>query len=219
MPKTTRTLSLLGYAALLLLSATSLTAAQMLEPTTPPDPPKFDAQGTPNFVGVKDMFEYRALPEYHEPAWVTEKFVSTGKLPPVAERLPKEPLVYRTSRCGGSPGRQNDHCCTKADGDGASHPHYICRWPVWRSGARARGGSGPSRQADLGGRLATLVAIAPGVNFSYRPAYNLYSGANQEYREGAHPLELRNEPVAHSRLPVAPSDLRWIYSATIRGQW
>ena len=151
MPKTTRTLSLLGYAALLLLSATSLTAAQMLEPTTPPDPPKFDAQGTPNFVGVKDMFEYRALPEYHEPAWVTEKFVSTGKLPPVAERLPKEPLVYRTSRCGGSPGRQNDHCCTKADGDGASHPHYICRWPVWRSGARARDGSGPSRQAELGG--------------------------------------------------------------------
>ncbi|ODT17814.1 MAG: alpha-galactoside-binding protein, partial [Kaistia sp. SCN 65-12] len=87
----------MGYAALLLLSATSLTAAQMLEPTTPPDPPKFDAQGTPNFVGVKDMFEYRALPEYHEPAWVTEKFVSTGKLPPVAERLPKEPLVYKAS--------------------------------------------------------------------------------------------------------------------------
>ncbi len=97
MPKTTRTAGLLGYAALLLCASTSLSAAQVLEPTTPPDPPKFDAQGTPNFVGVKDMFEYRALPEYHEPAWVTEKFVSTGKLPPVAERLPKEPLVYKAS--------------------------------------------------------------------------------------------------------------------------
>jgi peptide/nickel transport system substrate-binding protein len=61
-----------------------------------PDPPKFDAQGTPNFVSISDIMEYKALPEYHEPAFVT-KFVEDGKLPPVAERLPKEPLVYKVS--------------------------------------------------------------------------------------------------------------------------
>ena len=42
------------------------------------------------------ILEFKALPEYHEPDWVTEKFVKTGKLPPVAERLPKEPLVFKT---------------------------------------------------------------------------------------------------------------------------
>jgi peptide/nickel transport system substrate-binding protein len=93
----TRKLAALGRIAFMLGVSTVAAEAQMLEPTTPPDPPKFDAQGTPNFVGVKDMFEFRALPEYHEPAWVTEKFVKTGRLPPVAERLPKEPLVYKAS--------------------------------------------------------------------------------------------------------------------------
>ncbi|TGV62271.1 ABC transporter substrate-binding protein, partial [Mesorhizobium sp. M00.F.Ca.ET.149.01.1.1] len=38
----------------------------------------------------------KALPEYHEPDWVTEKYVRTGKLPPVKDRLPKEPLVFKT---------------------------------------------------------------------------------------------------------------------------
>jgi peptide/nickel transport system substrate-binding protein len=71
--------------------------AQVVAPTTPPDPPKFDAQASPNFVGVKDIFEFKALPEYHEPDWVTKQFVDTGKLPPVAERLPKEPMVYKAA--------------------------------------------------------------------------------------------------------------------------
>ena len=65
--------------------------------TLPPEPPSFDAQQSPTFVGINDILEYRALPEYHEPEWVTEKYVDTGMLPPVAERLPKEPLVYKTS--------------------------------------------------------------------------------------------------------------------------
>ena len=46
--------------------------------TVPPDPPKFDAQQSPTFVGISDLYEYKALPEYHEPAWVTAKFVDTG---------------------------------------------------------------------------------------------------------------------------------------------
>jgi peptide/nickel transport system substrate-binding protein len=65
--------------------------------TTPPDPPKFDAQQSPVFVGVGDILEYKALGAYSEPAWVTAKYVETGRLPPLAERLPKEPLVYKTS--------------------------------------------------------------------------------------------------------------------------
>ena len=65
--------------------------------TLPPDPPKFEAQQSPNFVGIGDILEYKALPQYSEPAWVTKNFVETGKLPPVAERLPKEPMVYKTA--------------------------------------------------------------------------------------------------------------------------
>lgn len=87
----------LGGAGLLLSVSIIAAQAQTVTPTTPPDPPTFEAQGTPNFVGIKDMFEYKALPSYSEPDWVTSKYVSAGKLPPVGERLPKEPLVYKTA--------------------------------------------------------------------------------------------------------------------------
>lgn len=84
------------FGAGLLLGVSSLAVhAEMAQPTTPPDPPAFPAQSEPVFVGISDVMEFKALPEYHEPDWVTEKFVKTGKLPPVAERLPKEPLVYK----------------------------------------------------------------------------------------------------------------------------
>ncbi|UJW87006.1 ABC transporter substrate-binding protein [Devosia sp. SL43] len=62
-----------------------------------PDPPEFAAQSEPIFVSISDIMEYKALPEYHEPDWVTSKYVEAGTLPPVAERLPKEPLVYKTA--------------------------------------------------------------------------------------------------------------------------
>jgi peptide/nickel transport system substrate-binding protein len=87
----------LGGAGLLLSVSILAAQAQSVTPTTPPDPPKFEAQGAPNFVGIKDIFEFKALPEYHEPDWVTSKYVDAGKLPPVSERLPKEPLVYKTA--------------------------------------------------------------------------------------------------------------------------
>jgi peptide/nickel transport system substrate-binding protein len=72
------------------------TQAQMVEPTTPPDPPVFEAQGFPTFVGIKDIYEYGTLPEYKEPEFV-KAFVDAGKLPPVAERLPKEPLIFKST--------------------------------------------------------------------------------------------------------------------------
>ncbi|MBI4048745.1 MAG: ABC transporter substrate-binding protein, partial [Devosia nanyangense] len=92
-----RKLIALGGASLLLGVSMLAVQAQEVAPTTPPDPPKFEAQGFPTFVGVKDIFEFKALPEYHEPDWVTKQFVDTGKLPAVKDRLPKEPLVYKTA--------------------------------------------------------------------------------------------------------------------------
>src|SRR5690606_35831089 len=79
-------------AGLLLGSAVAVAQEYII----PPAPPQFDAQQPINFVSVSDILEYKALPSYSEPDWVTEKYVSTGKLPPVEERLPREPLVYKT---------------------------------------------------------------------------------------------------------------------------
>ncbi len=85
-----------ALAALLLGASVVALQAEVMATTAPPEAPKFDAQGEPVFVNRSDIFEYKALPSYSEPAWVTA-FVDAGKLPPVAERLPKEPLVYKTA--------------------------------------------------------------------------------------------------------------------------
>ncbi|HXV28891.1 MAG TPA: ABC transporter substrate-binding protein [Sinorhizobium sp.] len=65
------------------------------EPTVVPEQPPFPAQGKISYVPRDSILEFKALPEYREPEWVTEKFVKAGKLPPVAERLPKEPMVFK----------------------------------------------------------------------------------------------------------------------------
>lgn len=90
---------LLTFSGASLLLSVSVTAvqAQMAEPVLPPVPPTFEAQQSPDFVGVSDIFEFRALAEYHEPSWVTENFVNAGSLPPVEERLPAEPMVYKAA--------------------------------------------------------------------------------------------------------------------------
>jgi peptide/nickel transport system substrate-binding protein len=81
----------------LLLGVSAFTVTAMAsEPTVVPEQPAFPAQGKITYVPRDSILEYKALSEYHEPDWVTEKFVKTGKLPPVAERLPKEPLVFKT---------------------------------------------------------------------------------------------------------------------------
>src|SRR5687767_11634282 len=91
-----RHLFALGGASLLLGISLTAAQAQMVEPTTPPEPATFDAQGQVTFVGVKDLYEYKALPEYHEPDYY-KTFIDAGKLPPVNERLPAEPLVFKTA--------------------------------------------------------------------------------------------------------------------------
>lgn len=45
---------------------------------------------------LDQILTYKALDEYHQPDWM-DKFVEDGTLPPVADRLPKEPQVLLTS--------------------------------------------------------------------------------------------------------------------------
>ena len=66
------------------------------EGTVVPEAPEFAARGEVSFVGRDDIQEFKALDGYSEPSWVTENFVNAGKLPPVEERLPEEPLVFKT---------------------------------------------------------------------------------------------------------------------------
>lgn len=99
---------LAALAALVSGVATGPLQADMVGPTQPPEPPNFEAQGEPVFVNRSDIFEYKALSGYSEPAWVTKNFVDAGKLPPVAERLPKEPLVYKTANMPDGSGGYGD---------------------------------------------------------------------------------------------------------------
>jgi peptide/nickel transport system substrate-binding protein len=55
-----------------------------------------------------DLVSFRALPSYTEPEWVTRNFVATGKLPPLAERLPREPLVYGAAAMPDGLGRHGE---------------------------------------------------------------------------------------------------------------
>ena len=83
-------------AALMFGVAPAALMAEMVAPTTPPTPAAFEAQGEPNFVNRADVYDYRALESYAEPAFM-DAFVAAGLLPPVAERLPPEPLVYNSA--------------------------------------------------------------------------------------------------------------------------
>ncbi|UVK36072.1 ABC transporter substrate-binding protein [Mesorhizobium sp. AR10] len=83
-------------AGLALSVSASALNAYASEPTVPPVPAQFPAEGKIKYVARDSILEFKALPEYHEPDWVTEKYVKTGALPPVLDRLPKEPLVFKT---------------------------------------------------------------------------------------------------------------------------
>ena len=84
------------FAGILALGVSAAAAyADGATPAPVPDAPAFDAQGKVTFVGIGDILEYKALPEYKEPDFVAE-VVKAGKLPPVKDRLPKEPMVYKT---------------------------------------------------------------------------------------------------------------------------
>jgi peptide/nickel transport system substrate-binding protein len=75
------------------VTATAVFADSMAAPL--PDAAKFAAQGQVKFVGIGDILEYKALPAYHQPDFVAA-LEKAGKLPALKDRLPKEPMVYKT---------------------------------------------------------------------------------------------------------------------------
>ena len=84
----------------LLAGASALAGAAMAsQPTQPPDPPAFDAQGKITFVNRADLWDYKALPEYHQ-ADILAKAAEAHKIPALKDRLPKEPLVFKTGADG-----------------------------------------------------------------------------------------------------------------------
>ncbi len=87
---------LLRTAALLVGVSALAAGAVASDLTAVPQPPDFPAQTKVQYVDGKAILEYKALPSYNEPAWVKKNFVDAGKLPPVKDRLPKEPMVYKT---------------------------------------------------------------------------------------------------------------------------
>lgn len=88
--------SISRFAGLALAASVIAMNAHAAEVTVAPVAPTFPSEGKIKYVARDSILEFKALPEYHEPDWVTEKFVKTGKLPPVKDRLPKEPMVFKT---------------------------------------------------------------------------------------------------------------------------
>ena len=72
-------------------------AGQVKEPIPYPEPNQLEVGGAEvNRQPIEEIVTYKALPEYHQAPWL-DKLVEDGTLPPVEERLPKEPQVYLTS--------------------------------------------------------------------------------------------------------------------------
>ena len=81
--------SLMTGACIAAIGATSVSADQM--------PPERSLSGLNyELIGRDDIYSYRALDSYNQAPFL-EALVSEGKLPPVSERLPAEPLVFSTS--------------------------------------------------------------------------------------------------------------------------
>ena len=81
---------------------------KVMAPIPYPDAPKLDMGGpVAKKQPISEILVYKALPEYHEPDWVT-KLVKDGKLPAVKDRLPKEPQVVLTSGMSDGPGVYGD---------------------------------------------------------------------------------------------------------------
>ena len=73
-----------------------------------PDAPALDLGGAEaKRQPIGEIVTYKALAAYSQPAWM-DKVVTDGKLPPVAERLPKEPKVVLSSGMKDGPGEYGD---------------------------------------------------------------------------------------------------------------
>jgi len=67
--------------------------------------PKWRSMATvePKRVPYGELMQVKSLPSYGEPEWVAQ-LVKQGKLPPVAERLPREPIVQDMGYTSAGPG-------------------------------------------------------------------------------------------------------------------
>lgn len=75
----------------------TVTAAEVAPPIPYPEPQDIGVGGGEAVkLPMDQIVTYKALPEYHQ-APSLDAFVASGELPPVEERLPKEPQVYLTS--------------------------------------------------------------------------------------------------------------------------
>ena len=87
--------------AMVLIGAATLTPAlaqgSVAPPIPYPDPNDLGlGGGEVHRLPIDQIVTYKALPEYHQPTWMDD-LVASGELPPVQDRLPKEPQVYLTS--------------------------------------------------------------------------------------------------------------------------
>lgn len=71
--------------------ATDYPAGAGALPKSPVIPQRF----TLTRYSMDDILEFRKLPKYREPDWVTEKYVRPGILPSVEQRLPTTPMVLK----------------------------------------------------------------------------------------------------------------------------
>jgi peptide/nickel transport system substrate-binding protein len=71
--------------------------AEVADPIPYPEAPDLGiGGGEVQRLSIDQIVTYKALPEYHQAPWL-DAMVADGSLPPVEERLPKEPAVMLTS--------------------------------------------------------------------------------------------------------------------------
>jgi peptide/nickel transport system substrate-binding protein len=89
--------------------ATEAPKAAAIKPPIPySDAPPLDVGGADaKKLPINQIVTYKSLPAYSQPAWM-DKLVADGKIPPVAERLPKEPQVVLSSGMKDGPGEYGD---------------------------------------------------------------------------------------------------------------
>jgi len=76
---------------------TTAPKAEVKPPIPYPEPNKIEVGGAEvKRLPISQIVTYKALPEYRQVPWL-DKFVNDGTLPPVKDRLPKEPAVYLKS--------------------------------------------------------------------------------------------------------------------------
>jgi peptide/nickel transport system substrate-binding protein len=88
--------AVLAFGAAFVTFGQSASAGKIVGPIEYPEgQPVAGSTGVKTF-NLTDIVEYKALPKYSEPAYVTD-LVKAGKLPPVEKRLPPKPFVLKTS--------------------------------------------------------------------------------------------------------------------------